>query len=104
MLLNFKTYANQDSGCNYRFSEKDNHIIHILTIDPKRFNLKLVKSSQSGYRQRNSRRNSTAYNAIAAINAGFFEIAGSDDGRPSLTLMVDGKLFSLRKQMQSLLI
>lgn len=44
MLLNFKTYANQDSGFNYRFSEKDNHIIHILTIDPKRFNLKLVKA------------------------------------------------------------
>lgn len=36
-------------------------------------------------------------NAAAAINAGFFEIAGSDDGRPSLTLMIDGKLFSLRK-------
>lgn len=44
MLLNFTTYANQDSGFNYRFSEKDNHIIHILTIDPKRFNLKLVKA------------------------------------------------------------
>ncbi|WP_041405141.1 MULTISPECIES: phosphodiester glycosidase family protein, partial [spotted fever group] len=43
-------------------------------------------------------------NAAAAINAGFFEIAGSDDGRPSLTLMIDGKLFSLRQQLQSLLI
>ncbi|HJD53858.1 MAG TPA: phosphodiester glycosidase family protein [Rickettsia endosymbiont of Proechinophthirus fluctus] len=43
-------------------------------------------------------------NAVAAINVRFFEIAGSDDGRPSLTLMIDSKLFSLRKQLQSLLI
>ncbi|XLM33277.1 MAG: phosphodiester glycosidase family protein [Rickettsia africae] len=43
-------------------------------------------------------------NAAAAINVGFFEIAGSDDGRPSLILMIDSKLFSLRKQLQSLLI
>ncbi|HJD65304.1 MAG TPA: hypothetical protein LFW10_04130 [Rickettsia endosymbiont of Diachasma alloeum] len=44
MLLNFQTYANQDSGFNYRFSKQDNHVIHILTIDPKRFELKLVKA------------------------------------------------------------
>lgn len=101
MLLNFKTYANQDSGFNYRFSEKDNHIIHILTIDPKRFNLKLVKAHNHVIGRETVEEIALA---IAAINAGFFEIAGSDDGRPSLTLMVDGKLFSLRKQMQSLLI
>lgn len=101
MLLNFKTYANQDSGFNYRFSEKDNHIIHILTIDPKRFNLKLVKAHNQVIGRETVEEIALA---IAAINAGFFEIAGSDDGRPSLTLMVDGKLFSLRKQMQSLLI
>ncbi|ABE04904.1 phosphodiester glycosidase family protein [Rickettsia bellii] len=104
MLLNFKTYANQDSGFNYRFSEKDNHIIHILTIDPKRFNLKLVKAHNQVIGRETVEEIALRTNAIAAINAGFFEIAGSDDGRPSLTLMVDGKLFSLRKQMQSLLI
>ncbi|MGI4753210.1 MAG: phosphodiester glycosidase family protein [Janthinobacterium lividum] len=104
MLLNFKTYANQDSGFNYRFSEKDNNIIHILTIDPKRFNLKLVKAHNQVIGRETVEEIALRTNAIAAINAGFFEIAGSDDGRPSLTLMVDGKLFSLRKQMQSLLI
>ncbi|RYE06599.1 MAG: phosphodiester glycosidase family protein [Rickettsiaceae bacterium] len=43
-------------------------------------------------------------NAIAAINAGFFKIGNSEDGRPSLSLIINGKIFGLKQGMQSLLI
>lgn len=104
ILFNFQTYANQDSGLNYRRLEENKHVIHILTIDPKRFDLKLVKAHNRVIGRETVEEIALRTNAIAAINAGFFEIAGSDDGRPSLTLMIEGKLFSLKKQMQSLLI
>ncbi|BBJ31096.1 hypothetical protein RAS_02050 [Rickettsia asiatica] len=76
----------------------------MLTIDPKNFRLKLVKAHNQVIGRETVDAMASRTNAIAAINTGFFEIAGSDDGRPSLTLMIDGKLFSLRKQLQSLLI
>ncbi|WP_323811202.1 hypothetical protein [Rickettsia conorii] len=76
----------------------------MLTIDPKNFGLKLVKSHNQVIDRETVNVMAHRTNAAAAINVGFFEIAGSDDGRPSLTLMIDSKLFSLRKQLQSLLI
>ncbi|UZW38769.1 hypothetical protein [Rickettsia conorii] len=79
-------------------------MIHVLTIDPKNFGLKLVKSHNQVIDRETVNVMAHRTNAAAAINVGFFEIAGSDDGRPSLTLMIDSKLFSLRKQLQSLLI
>jgi len=99
-----KVYAIEHKGLTYNRHEQDKHVIHVLTIDPKNFHLKLVKAHNQVIGRETVEAIASRTNAIAAINAGFFEIAGSDDGRPSLTLMIDGKLFSLRKQMQSLLI
>ncbi|MGX6959700.1 MAG: phosphodiester glycosidase family protein [Rickettsia endosymbiont of Pentastiridius leporinus] len=104
ILFSFKVYATQDTGLTYNRYEKDKHIIHILTIDPKHFDLKLVKAHNQVIGRETVEGIALRKNAVAAINAGFFEIAGSDDGRPSLTLMIDGKLFGLREQLQSLLI
>ncbi|WP_231555797.1 phosphodiester glycosidase family protein [Rickettsia hoogstraalii] len=104
LIISFKIYAKEHTGLTYSRYEKDKHIIHVLTIDPKNFELKLVKAHNQVIGRETVDAIARRTNAVAAINAGFFEIAGSDDGRPSLTLMVDGKLFSLRKQLQSLLI
>ncbi|KJV81574.1 hypothetical protein RHORCCE3_0765 [Rickettsia hoogstraalii str. RCCE3] len=104
LIISFKIYAKEHTGLTYSRYEKDKHIIHVLTIDLKNFELKLVKAHNQVIGRETVDAIARRTNAVAAINAGFFEIAGSDDGRPSLTLMVDGKLFSLRKQLQSLLI
>ncbi|XVN43773.1 MAG: methyltransferase domain-containing protein [Rickettsia hoogstraalii] len=104
LIISFKIYAKEHTGLTYSRYEKDKHIIHVLTIDLKNFELKLVKAHNQVIGRETVDAIARRTNAVAAINAGFFEIAGSDDGRPSLTLMVNGKLFSLRKQLQSLLI
>lgn len=104
LIISFKIYAKEHTGLTYNRYEKDKHVIRVLTIDPKNFGLKLVKAHNQVIGRETVDAIAHRTNAIAAINAGFFEIAGSDDGRPSLTLMIGGKLFSLRKQMQSLLI
>lgn len=104
LIISFKIYAKEYKGLTYNRYEKDKYVIHVLTIDPKNFGLKLVKAHNQVIGRETVNVMAHRTNAAAAINAGFFEIAGSDDGRPSLTLMIDGKLFSLRKQLQSLLI
>ncbi|WP_232202635.1 hypothetical protein [Rickettsia montanensis] len=104
LIISFKIYAKEYKGLTYNRYEKDKHVIHVLTIDPKNFGLKLVKAHNQVIGRETVNVMAHRTNAAAAINAGFFEIAGSDNGRPSLTLMIDGKLFSLRKQLQSLLI
>ncbi|AFB30972.1 hypothetical protein RMAECT_0733 [Rickettsia rhipicephali str. Ect] len=104
LIISFKIYAKEYKGLTYNRYEKDKHVIHVLTIDPKNFGLKLVKAHNQVIGRETVNVMAHRTNAAAAINAGFFEIAGSDDGRPSLTLMIDGKLFSLRQQLQSLLI
>ncbi|QQV74542.1 hypothetical protein H6P87_00076 [Rickettsia tillamookensis] len=104
LILSFKIYAIEHKGLTYNRYEKDKHVIHVLTIDPKNFGLKLVKAHNQVIGRETVDAIARRTNAVAAINAGFFEIAGSDDGRPSLTLMIDGKLFGLRNKMQSLLI
>lgn len=104
LIFSFKIYAKEHKGLTYNRYEQDKHVIHVLTIAPKNFELKLVKAHNQVIGRETVDTIASRTNAVAAINAGFFEIAGSDDGRPSLTLMIDGKLFSLRKQMQSLLI
>ncbi|MFV9891136.1 MAG: hypothetical protein AB8U54_04885 [Rickettsia conorii subsp. raoultii] len=100
LIISFKIYAKEDKSLTYNRYEKDKHVIHVLTIDPKNFRLKLVKAHNQVIGRETVNVMVHRTNAAAAINAGFFEIAGSDDGRPSLTLMIDGKLFSLRKQLQ----
>lgn len=104
LIISFKIYAKEHKGLTYNRYEKDKHVIHVLNIDPKNFQLKLVKAHNQVIGRETVDAIARRTNAVAAINAGFFEIAGSDDGRPSLTLMVDGKLFSLRNKIQSLLI
>ncbi|MFY9589591.1 phosphodiester glycosidase family protein [Rickettsia endosymbiont of Halotydeus destructor] len=104
ILFSSNMYAAKDEGLTYNRYKKDKHVIHQLTIDPKHFHLKLVKAHNQVIGRETVEAMALRSNAVAAINAGFFEIAGSDDGRPSLTLMINGKLFGLRKQLQSLLI
>ncbi|CEO16904.1 hypothetical protein RMONA_02490 [Rickettsia monacensis] len=96
LIISFKIYAKEYKGLTYNRYEKDKHVIHVLTIDPKNFGLKLVEAHNQVIGRETVDAIARRTNAVAAINGGFFEIAGSDDGRPSLTLMIDGKLFSLR--------
>ncbi len=91
------------AGINYEKLEENNHIIHIITIDPKYYNFKLVKAHNQVFGRETVDMIAKRTGAIAAINAGFFEIAGCEDGRPSGALIIDNEIFGLSKGIRSLL-
>ncbi|WP_341763798.1 hypothetical protein [Candidatus Tisiphia endosymbiont of Beris chalybata] len=107
MLFTFQIYASDSivkPGLFYNHYVQDQHVIHVLTIDPKYFSVELVKAHNQVIGRETVEAIGLRTGAVAAINSGFFEIGNSEDGRPSLTLMIHGQLFGLRKQLQSLLI
>ncbi|MBM3208112.1 MAG: phosphodiester glycosidase family protein [Chlamydiae bacterium] len=58
-----------------------NQSIHILEIDPTQYELKPVKALDSGIGRESVLSISDRYGAKAAVNAGFFTIGGSFDGK-----------------------
>lgn len=111
-LLGANVYANepkfntmkQVAGLAYECHKKGKHIIHVLDINPKYFRLELVKAHNQVFGRETVSSIALRKGAFAAINAGFFEIGNSDDGRPSRTLIIDGQILSLVKDSQGLLI
>ena len=99
-----ETNASLNPGVDYKLLKKNHHNIHVLNIDPKYFILDIVKARNQTIGRETVESIALRKNAVAAINAGFFEIGNSEDGRPSLTLVVDGKIFSLSHKHQGLLV
>lgn len=95
--------TNLPDGLTYEVRKDTNHVIHILTINPKHYHLKLVKAHNQVFGRETVPAIALRSNAIAAINAGFFEIGNSEDGRPSGTLIINGDIFSLGKSKQAIL-
>lgn len=86
------------NGLSYEIRKNDKHVIHILTIDPIQYQLRLVKAHNQVFGRETVPAIALRTNAIAAINGGFFEIGNSEDGHPSGTLIINGNIFSLAKQ------
>lgn len=93
--------TNLPNGLSYEVRKDTNHVIHILTIDPRHYHLKLVKAHNQVFGRETVPAIALRSNAIAAINAGFFEIGNSEDGRPCGTLIINGDIFSLGKSKQA---
>ena len=64
--------TNLPQGLSYEVRKDTNHVIHILTIDPKYYHLKLVKAHNQVFGRETVPAIALRTNAIAAINAGFF--------------------------------
>jgi exopolysaccharide biosynthesis protein len=79
------------------------HVIHVLTIDPRFYQLELVKAHNQVFGRDVVPAIAKRRGAVAAINAGFFEIGGNQDGQPSGTLLIHDHLYELTKQTHSLL-
>jgi len=91
-------------GLLYENRKEDNHIFHILTLDPRYFELQVVKAKN----QLSGRETVTSMvqqnKGIAGINAGFFQIGNNQDGHPAGTLIIQGNPVSLGKGLRSLLL
>lgn len=80
----------------YKLIEKDQHKIHVLTIDPNEYDLSMVASHNSVFGRERVGDIAKRENAQIALNSGFFEIGDNQDGRPTGTLIIDGKIVGLR--------
>jgi len=105
----FSTHATtQDTlshnGLEYKKLKQGTNIVHILTIDPKLYRLELVKAHNGVFGRETLPAIALRKNAIAAINAGFFEIGNSQDGRPSGNLIINGMILALSKEYSNSLI
>lgn len=81
-------------GLTYKKINKDKQVIHILEIDPKQYQLALVKAHNQVFGRETVESMALRKGAVAAINGGFFEIGQGDDGRPSGTLIINDQIFS----------
>ncbi|AVP88022.1 hypothetical protein phytr_10960 [Candidatus Phycorickettsia trachydisci] len=78
------------------------HTIHIVTIDPKNFDIDIVKAESSNDRETIDSI-AKRINAEIAINGGFFEI-NQHASKPSGTLVIKGKSYKIINRPQPLII
>lgn len=102
LILPLSVFAKD--GINYENVREGSHNFHIITINPSKYEFKLVKAHNGVMGRETLDMIAKRKNAVAAINAGFFEIGGSEDGRPSGALIIDGQLLGLSKGTRSLAI
>ena len=96
-------YAFPLSGYDYEVQKTDGHVIHIVTIDPEKYNTELVKARNTVIGRETVSTLAEYSNATLAINSGFFEIGHSQDGRPSRTLVIDNIIYNLTTQLHPVL-
>lgn len=84
------------SGYEYSLIEKPNQKIHMVKIDLKQYDISLVSAHNSVFGREKVGDITERENAEIAINAGFFQIGGNEDGYPTGTLIINGQIFGLR--------
>ena len=91
------------SAYSYEKRSADNHILHIITINPTEYRTNIVKASGNG-REEVSLIAENVVGAEVAINGGFFEIDENANVKPNGTLVVNGKIQKVKNRIQGLAI
>ncbi len=82
------------SAYRYEVLKEEGHCLHVFTINPKDYTIKLVKASGSALGRETVPLMARRAQAAIAINGGFFKRGYPQDGKPSGTLVVDGKVYA----------
>jgi exopolysaccharide biosynthesis protein len=101
LLVTSFSYA---SDYVYEKREIGNHVIHLVIIEPRYFDIAFVKANDGAYGRETGPSMAKRSNAIIAINGGFFEIGNNKDGMASGTLIIDGRSYSVKNKIQPLLV
>lgn len=83
-------------GYAYSLIERPNQKIHLVKIDLRHYNISLASAHDSVFGRETPGEIADRYQADIAINSGFFQIGGNEDGRPTGTLIINGELFGLK--------
>lgn len=93
------------SAFEYKKYKENNRLIHYVIIKPQEFDIKYIKAND----HKNSKNRellsdiASRKNAVIAINGGFFDIGRGVDGKPTGTLVIEGKKYNFKNINQALL-
>ncbi|MDX1917017.1 MAG: phosphodiester glycosidase family protein [Rickettsiaceae bacterium] len=104
MCIFLSSFANKAFGYEYQKKQYDLHVVHILKLNPSEYQALIVKANDGKRGRETVSSIANRYNASIAINAGFFEIGGDLDGKPSGSLIIEGKPYGIMNHKQSLVI
>lgn len=96
--------TNSAFGHDYEKKIFDSHIIHILRLAPNKYEANIIKANKGNIGRETVSSMAKKSNASIAINGGFFEIGGQQDGQASGSLAINGRAYSIKKQEQPLII
>lgn len=87
---------------DYQYIKHNNHVVHLVKVNPKAYELEIVKARIDGNDSESLGRKTVLqiaknYQAQLAINTGYFEIGKNMDGMPSASLVINGKVLSEKK-------
>jgi len=80
----------------YELVEQNGHRIHVTTLDPTEYDISFISAHNQVFGRERVGDIAARENAQIAINAGFFQIGGIDDGRPTGTALNDAEIFGMR--------
>jgi exopolysaccharide biosynthesis protein len=86
-------------GYNYQLIHRDHHKIHVVVLDPKLYQTKIVTATNTMFGRKTTDQIAKDNTAEIAINAGFFAL--EENGYPVGTLVADNKIFKLTFQEHS---
>ncbi len=84
----------------YNIRKDSSHTIHIITLNSKDYETKFIKAHNQVFGRETISHIAEREGADVAINGGFFEIGGSQDGMPSSSMVAEGKIFGLSPSKQ----
>ncbi|NRB10506.1 MAG: hypothetical protein HRU35_02680, partial [Rickettsiaceae bacterium] len=97
LLFNMNGFAITNKP-TYSLDEQNAHHIHVLKLNPEEYQMELVSGHDSVFGREFLADIVKRKNADIGINAGFFEIAGNDDGMPCGALFIDGKFYGMQSK------
>ncbi|MDP5083254.1 MAG: phosphodiester glycosidase family protein [Rickettsiaceae bacterium] len=92
MSLAFTSFAEY----KYELVEQNGHRVHVTTLDPAEYYISFVSAHNQVFGRERVGDIAERENAQIAINAGFFQIADIEDGRPTGTALNDAEIFGIR--------
>ncbi|WP_339041629.1 phosphodiester glycosidase family protein [Candidatus Lariskella endosymbiont of Hedychridium roseum] len=91
-------------GYTYEKKLANSKVIHIVHLDQSEYEAEIIKANNGNIGRETVSSIAQKSSANIAINGGFFEIGGKNDGKASRSLVIHGKVYGLKKLIQPLVI
>lgn len=97
LIISFSSpvIAKQSMPDCYKLIKSGNSQVHLLTIDPAKYQMKIISAMDGVFGRERLDSIAGRVGSDIAVNAGFFEIGGDQDGMPSGGIGIDGLIYGI---------